>query len=242
VAILERNAPKIFPVKKAFISYSTHDKFVATEVAKAVEVLGLETFLAHDDISISESWRERILKELKACDLFVPLLSNDFKQSDWCSMECGYIMARPEVTVLALSLDGTWPFGFLAAIQGSFLDIAQDLGHQRLISRIRGGLYAVHFDFAFATLIESVDCAATTRSLRGYLQEVIAISSRLNSAQAHQIVCVLEKRTKICRSEPRMRIVLESLHTKLHPLLDDDFSERLKTIYAPIQRKGTTYS
>lgn len=223
-------------MKKAFISYSTYDKFVAAEIAKAVRVLGLEPFLAHDDISISEVWRDRILAELNACDLFVPLLSRDFKQSDWCPMECGYIVARPGVTILTLSLDGTWPFGFLAAIQGSFLDITHDLGHQRLISRVRSGLYTAHFGFAFTTLIESVERAATTRSLRGYLQEVAAISSRLGSMHAKQIVSALEKRTKICRSEPRMRKVLERLHAQLQPLLDDEYSERLRAIYAPIQR------
>lgn len=224
-------------MKRAFVSYSTHDKFVAAEIAKAVRVLGLKPFLAHDDISVSEAWRDRILSELRTCDLFIPLISRDFKQSEWCQMECGYIIARPDVTVLILSIDGTWPFGFLSAIQGSFLDIEHDLKHQRLISRVRSGLYAAHFDFAFTALIESVERAATTRSLRGYLQEIAVISSRLGAAHAKQIVCTLEKRVKICRSEPRMRKILESLHEQLQLLLDDGHSERLGAIYAPI-RKG----
>lgn len=223
-------------MKKAFISYSTHDKFVAAEVAKAIKVLGLKTFLAHDDIPISQTWRDRILAELSTCDLFVPLLSRDFKQSDWCPMECGYIMARPNITVLMLSLDGTWPFGFLSAIQGSFLDITRDLGHQHLISRVRSGLYTAHFDFAFTTLIESIERAATARSLRGYLQEVSAISSQLGYVHTEQMVCALEKRVKICRSEPRMRKVMEHLHEQLEPLLDEEFSERLRVIYAPMPR------
>ena len=100
--------------------------------------------------------------------------------------------------------------------------------------------YAAHFDFAFTTLIEAFERAATPRSLRGYLREVAAISSRLGSLHAEQLVCALEKRVKICRSERRMRIVLERLHTQLHPLLDDVYSERLRAVYAPIQRRGTT--
>ena len=79
---------------RAFISYSTDDKKHAGAVKVALDEIKIESFLAHDDLHVSEEWKERILKELKKCDIFVPLLSEAFKRSDWCGQETGILVNR----------------------------------------------------------------------------------------------------------------------------------------------------
>ena len=103
---------------RAFISYSTEDKAAAGAVKRALSTYGIDCFLAHDDIQVSEEWRERILEELAACQVFVALLSQAFKRSEWALQEVGAVARRSEVAIVPLCLDETIPFGFIAKIQG----------------------------------------------------------------------------------------------------------------------------
>jgi len=104
---------------KAFISYSTREKKHAGNVKAVFSELGIDCFLAHEDLHVSEQWKKRIVEELKTCKVFVPLLSKAFKASKWCSQETGFIVSRRGVLVLPLSIDGTTPYGFISHIQGS---------------------------------------------------------------------------------------------------------------------------
>jgi hypothetical protein len=103
---------------RAFISYSTVDRSAAGAVKRALSTYDIDCFLAHEDIEVSEEWRERILEEISACQVFIPLLSKSFKSSDWVPQEVGAIASRPNVAIVPLSLDETIPFGFIANIQG----------------------------------------------------------------------------------------------------------------------------
>lgn len=103
---------------RAFISYSTEDKAAAGAVKRALNTYDIDCFLAHDDIQVSEEWRERILEELAACHVFIALLSQAFKRSEWAPQEIGAVVQRSEVAIVPLSLDETIPFGFIAKIQG----------------------------------------------------------------------------------------------------------------------------
>jgi|SRR5882724_28296 len=102
----------------AFISYSTVDKSWGGQIRQTMESLGFSTFIAHDDLKVSEEWQKRILEELQRTDIFIALLSEDFKKSDWCSQELGYIVRVRGVLVIPLSIDGTNPYGFISHLQG----------------------------------------------------------------------------------------------------------------------------
>lgn len=101
----------------AFISYSHLDRQYGAQTKTVLAEFGIESFLAHDDLEVSEEWQKRILVELKRCDLFVPLLSQNFVASKWAPQETGFIISRPEVVITPLSIDGTTPFGFLSHLQ-----------------------------------------------------------------------------------------------------------------------------
>ncbi len=103
---------------RAFISYSVQQKREGAKVKSCLADLGYECFLAHDDMNVSEKWRQRILEELRVADVFVALLSADFKQSDWCGQELGFIVSRSDALVIPLMLDETPPYGFIAELNG----------------------------------------------------------------------------------------------------------------------------
>lgn len=87
-------------------------------VKASLEAHGFDCFLAHDDLQVSEEWEGRILAELRQIDVFVTLLSSAFVGSKWCAQEVGFIVSRPEVLIVPLSLDGTKPYGFISHLQG----------------------------------------------------------------------------------------------------------------------------
>lgn len=106
---------------RVFISYSTKNKTAAAAVRNLLVSYGMECFLAHDDLQISEEWKERILEELLRCNIFIPLLSKEFRESDWAPQEIGVVSGRRDIAIVPLSLDGTIPFGFISNIQGRVL-------------------------------------------------------------------------------------------------------------------------
>lgn len=103
---------------KGFLSYSVEDRHIAAEVKHVLASLGVDAFMAHDDIHVSQQWRDRILSELMSMQVFILLLSDAFKKSEWTSQEVGVAVARPEVLIIPASLDGTVPYGFIADLQG----------------------------------------------------------------------------------------------------------------------------
>ena len=104
--------------RRAFVSYSVEKKDAGRAVKACLSGYGYECFLAHEDLQVSEEWKHRILEELGIADVFVTLLSAEFLTSKWCSQELGFIISRPDVLVVPLSLDGTMPYGFIEHLQG----------------------------------------------------------------------------------------------------------------------------
>jgi len=103
---------------KAFISYSTTDKRIAGKIKSILEEHDVDSFLADEDIRVSQEWKERIVEELSTSEIVIPLLSKAFKQSDWAPQEIGFAFARADVLFIPLSIDDTKPFGFISHIQG----------------------------------------------------------------------------------------------------------------------------
>lgn len=106
---------------KVFISYSTKDKVIAARVKGILYDFGIEGFLAHEDINVSEEWKQRIKEELSQSDIFVCLLSKDFRNSEWAPQETGIAYFK-DILIIPLRLDETIPFGFINHLQGKPID------------------------------------------------------------------------------------------------------------------------
>jgi hypothetical protein len=106
---------------KIFISYSSKDKAIAGEVKEYFGSYGFEVFLAHDDIEVSEIWKEEIEKELRAMSVFMLLLSENYNNSIWCQQETGAAYIK-DVLIIPISLDNTLPRGLLDKFQACFIN------------------------------------------------------------------------------------------------------------------------
>lgn len=107
---------------KAFISYSSKDKLIGAKVKDILSDFGIEGFLAHNDINVSEEWKQRIREELSKSDIFISLLSKDFKNSDWAPQETGIAYFR-DILIIPLRLDEIIPFGFINHLQGKPISV-----------------------------------------------------------------------------------------------------------------------
>jgi len=144
---------------KAFISYSHVDREHAAQAKRVLAEVGIDAFLAHEDIEVSAEWQSCIKDELMSCAIFVALLSANFLSSKWAPQEVGFIVSRPEVAIAPLSIDGTTPFGFISHLQSGRIPpggITRELLVEPLARRVPRSI-----------LPGLIQIAADSRSFRG---------------------------------------------------------------------------
>jgi TIR domain-containing protein len=105
---------------KVFISYSTKNKRYANKIKEFFSNIEVNSFLAENDIETSEEWRERIFEELISSNIFIFVLSEEFKHSKWCGQEAGMAFLKRKLNqglIFPISIDGTEPYGFFDIFQ-----------------------------------------------------------------------------------------------------------------------------
>jgi hypothetical protein len=111
---------------RIFFSYSTDDKEIVGKIKLYLEEMGFEVFLAHEDISPCEEWQDEIIKNLQRCDIFIPLLTDNFMKSEWTNQEIG-IAVDANKFIIPLQVD-IKPPGFLGHIQSLKISPAEVIG------------------------------------------------------------------------------------------------------------------
>ena len=98
-----------------FLSYSHKSRKLAGELKEGLESFGLTVFLAHEDLKPSVPWRREILKNLRQCDVFIPILTKGFIESEWTDQETGFALALKKKIIPVKVHDN--PYGFVGAFQ-----------------------------------------------------------------------------------------------------------------------------
>lgn len=89
---------------------------MAAEVDRLLRAMGLNPFIAHRDIPASKQWREEIRANLDYCRIFVAVLTEGFRTSEWCNQEVGIALSRSGVIVIPISV-AIRSYGFLSDFQ-----------------------------------------------------------------------------------------------------------------------------
>lgn len=101
----------------AFISYSSEQKIIGGELKSCLEnFCGYKTFIAHDDIPGSAIWEEEIIQAIKIADLFIPLISKEFKESPFTDQETGIAVCLKK-KIIPIKLENINPYGFINKYQ-----------------------------------------------------------------------------------------------------------------------------
>ncbi len=163
----------------AFISYSTANKKWSSAVKSALSSVGFEGFLAHEDLQVSEEWKKSIIHELKRTDVFVVLLSKEFKQSEYCSQEVGFIISRRKVLIIPLSIDGTLPYGFISHLQGVRVGNEDDISQAILDVLLRKKPR-----IAISSWIKQVDDAGSFRGAEAIVKPLVVHFTEFTKEEA----------------------------------------------------------
>ena len=100
---------------RLFLSHSARHKKFASEVAEALEPLGISGFVAHESMTFDHGWQDQILVGLRTMQAFVVLLHSEVNESAWCQQEIGW--AQGSDTPHYLVRLGVDPAGFIGRIQ-----------------------------------------------------------------------------------------------------------------------------
>ena len=101
----------------AFISYSSKEKIIGGQFKSYLEnYCGYETFIAHDDILGSTIWEDEIIQAIKDAEIFIPLISKEFKESPFTDQETG-IAVFIKKKIIPIKLDVINPYGFISKYQ-----------------------------------------------------------------------------------------------------------------------------
>ncbi len=103
---------------RVFISYFHQDAKLAGEIKRGLEQLGMDVFIAHEDITPSAEWVETILENLKSTDIFMPIITEHFKESKWTDQESGIAFAKNKI-IVPISVNNNHPYGFINRFQSA---------------------------------------------------------------------------------------------------------------------------
>lgn len=100
---------------KLFISHKDNYKSTANKLKISLEIYGISSFVAHEDIEPTKEWQNEIEKALFSMDALLALLSKGFSESVWTNQEVGVAFGR-ESFILAVR-SGEDPKGFVGKFQ-----------------------------------------------------------------------------------------------------------------------------
>lgn len=106
---------------KAFISHSRKDYESALKVYEMLNDAEIECFLAQKDLKIGDDWISTILQKLKSSNMFILILSENFRKSEWCNHEASIAFSEyksNDALLVPICLDNTMPYGIFQGIKG----------------------------------------------------------------------------------------------------------------------------
>ena len=167
----------------AFISYQTADRLVAEKIKILLQSVGIGSFLAHNDVNVSEEWRLKILEEIGAADVFVSLWSQNYYGSYWCIQESGIASFRKGLTVIPLSIDGSTPQGFANNIQSTQIDPTNVQ-----LSDLLPGLVKVEPDLGIKLTFKNIKGSRSFRGAEANFNQIIPHLDILTPEQAKELL------------------------------------------------------
>lgn len=119
-----------------FLSHSHQDRPFTLELARALEIVGLEVWLDVDDIPDGSTWPREIEKGIRGCAAMIVVMSKAGRESEWVERETLLAMDLKKPLFIALIDDTPLP---LQLINRQFTDFRTDHAHgtQELIHALR---------------------------------------------------------------------------------------------------------
>lgn len=206
---------------KVFISHATSTRPLAGEVKALFADMGISVFVAHEDIKPAEQWPEVILDALASMDVFLAILSGDFKKSDYCDQEVGFAIAERErkrklrgyyggygnyedrpVIMSLMHGDDIKPYGFLSNEQAAKFRQAADIP-----SKVLDVLFEKDFDHWFESFTYRIRCSPNYATSNDKLAPELERIERLTSEQAQALVDAVNSNNQVYKAWGFMPVI-----------------------------------
>ena len=102
---------------RVFLSHKSEVNKETATLKNKLQLFGITSFVAHEDIHPTKAWQEEIESALASMDGFIALMTKNFHDSEWTDQEVGFAFARG-VPIIAVRLDKEDPYGFIGKFQG----------------------------------------------------------------------------------------------------------------------------
>ncbi|MDH5561592.1 MAG: toll/interleukin-1 receptor domain-containing protein [Deltaproteobacteria bacterium] len=211
----------------AFISYQTEDKIIAGKVKIILAKIGVSSFMAHEDISVSEEWRLKILEEIGKTDIFVSLWSKNYYNSWWCIQESGIASFRKEMTIIPLSIDGSVPQGFAGNIQSTKIN-----PESIYINDLLPGIIKADFKWVIKLLFNEIATSGSFRGAEYEFKYLLPYVDLLTPEQGKEILEISIKNDQIHHASLCASEYLPPIMAKYGDLLSPDDHAFLSGILA----------
>jgi hypothetical protein len=210
----------------AFLSYQTADKHVAGEIRALLDELPIKSFLAHEDIEVSEEWRQKILEEIRKADLFIPILSANYYASEWCVQESG-MAALMELTIIPFSIDGTIPKGFIAHIQSTKVEPGKVA-----LKSVFHGLAKKDVAFVINTILQIIKKSCTFRDAEADFAMILPFLDKATDEQVRTLLQISAENGQVLHARQVAREFLPPLMANHSHLLDPETREEIERVLA----------
>jgi hypothetical protein len=127
--VAEVDSPTAGPAPTVFLSYASGDREAARTLRDALRTLGLEVWYDESELGGGEAWDQKIRKQIRECDYFMPLISaqtearsEGYFRREWrLAVERTLDMADDHAFLLPVALDETRQSG--ARVPEKFLSV-----------------------------------------------------------------------------------------------------------------------
>lgn len=124
---------------RVFLSHTTADDAVATQIRDSLVERGHEVFVDHDlsnGILLGDEWERRLHERLGWAEALVCIVSPPYLTSPWCSAEIGAARARG-TRIVPLSTESGLTHPLLGFLQHADLAVDADLSLRKLVETLR---------------------------------------------------------------------------------------------------------
>ncbi|WP_063333968.1 toll/interleukin-1 receptor domain-containing protein [Marinomonas sp. TW1] len=206
---------------KAFISYQTTDKLVAAQIKQLLSEVNIDSFMAHEDIHVSDEWRLKILEEIENSKVFLSLWSRNYCSSFWCIQESGIASYHKDMIIIPLSLDGTTPQAFSSSIQSIKVD-----PNNVLLEDLLPGLRRVDPNIPIKIIFKSIAEARSYRGAEARFKPILSYKDALTNEQGKELLEISLRNDQVCNAGLCAQTYLPEFMARYGHLLEpEDYNE-----------------
>jgi TolB-like protein len=103
------------PARAVFLSYASEDLSAAERIASALRAAGIEVWIDKSELRGGDAWDQSIRKQIKACALFIPIISRHaheriegYFRLEWkLAVDRSHLLASDQAFLLPVTIDDT---------------------------------------------------------------------------------------------------------------------------------------